>query len=185
MLLVHHVGKDPEKGPRGTSALMPAVDFLARLDGKDDQRHLKIEKNKDGPDGQAFRYRLEVVEIGLDDEGDMVTSCVANFDFEGQKRSKDNRKRPSPASQSDKALEQLRELVIRGASVKAKALDGIPDGVDVVTIEEWQAACERKRLSVVTAKEDSERKAFERACKHLEQAGWVGRTGEWVWLIDK
>ena len=185
VLLVHHAGKDPEKGPRGTSALMPAMDFMARLDGKGDQRHLKMEKNKDGPDGQVFRYRLEVVEIGQDNEDDMVTSCVAQFDFNGQQRSKDSRKRPLSTTQAGKALEQLRELLIRGAHVTAKGKEGIPDGVDLVELDAWRVACERKRLTVETARAASESKAFRRACEQLEKTGWVARTDDWVWLIDK
>ena len=30
----------------------------------------------DGPQGEEFASRLEVVEIGLDDDGDKITSCV-------------------------------------------------------------------------------------------------------------
>ena len=35
-----------------------------------------VELMKDGPQGDEFASRLEIIEIGLDDDGDKITSCV-------------------------------------------------------------------------------------------------------------
>ena len=36
----------------------------------------EVELVKDGPQGDEFTGRLEVVEVGTDDDGDPITSCI-------------------------------------------------------------------------------------------------------------
>ena len=77
-LAVHHAGKDASKGSRGWSGIKAAADAqIEILRHEDGQREIHIEKMKDGEDGTRFGFRLEVVELGLDNDGDMITSCVA------------------------------------------------------------------------------------------------------------
>jgi archaellum biogenesis ATPase FlaH len=45
ILLVHHSGKDAERGMRGSSSLLGAVDVVMKVDDK----VITVEKNKDGP----------------------------------------------------------------------------------------------------------------------------------------
>ena len=78
ILLVHHAGKDLSKGSRGWSGLKAAADVqieVLRYDGGD--REIVIEKMKDGEDGLRWGFKLEVIELGIDMDGDIVTSCVA------------------------------------------------------------------------------------------------------------
>jgi hypothetical protein len=35
-----------------------------------------IEKSRDGGTGEQFPFRLDVVDLGVDDDGDPVTTCV-------------------------------------------------------------------------------------------------------------
>jgi hypothetical protein len=77
-MAVHHSGKDASKGSRGWSGLKAAasaqVEVLRHEGG---QREIHLEKMKDGEDGVRFGFKLEIVELGLDADGDMLTSCVA------------------------------------------------------------------------------------------------------------
>ena len=76
--LVHHAGKDASKGSRGWSGLKAAADVQHEVTRHDDgQREILIEKMKDGEDGVRFGFKLEVVELGIDLDGDVITSCVA------------------------------------------------------------------------------------------------------------
>ncbi len=78
VLAVHHAGKDASKGSRGWSGIKAAADAqIEILRHEDGQREIHLEKMKDGEDGTRFGFRLEVVELGLDNDGDMITSCVA------------------------------------------------------------------------------------------------------------
>lgn len=77
ILLIHHSGKDAGKGARGTSAIRAAVDAeleVARADN--DDRSMAVTKMRDGEDGAKFGFRLRTVDLGRDEEGEPITSCV-------------------------------------------------------------------------------------------------------------
>ena len=76
VLLVHHTGKDAAKGLRGHSSLHAALDAAVEVARDGDRREWKMNKAKDGEDGEAHPFRLDVVEVGTDEDGEPVTSCV-------------------------------------------------------------------------------------------------------------
>ena len=75
VILVHHTGKDATKGLRGHSSLFAAMDGAIEVRRLDDRRSWEVAKSKDGQDGAAHQFRLEVVHVGEDD-GEPITSCV-------------------------------------------------------------------------------------------------------------
>lgn len=76
VLAVHHTGKDASKGLRGHSSLLGALDCAIEVTRNDDRREWRAAKSKDGRDGETHPFRLEVVELEDDDEGEPATSCV-------------------------------------------------------------------------------------------------------------
>lgn len=76
VLLIHHSGKDATKGARGSSAIRAALDFEIEVLRDGDSRQARITKMRDGEDGAVFPFRLLVVAVGTDDDGDQITSCV-------------------------------------------------------------------------------------------------------------
>lgn len=78
VLLVHHSGKDTEKGARGSSALRAAMDVEIEVARFDQGRTLTVTKMRDGEDGARFGFKLRTVELGVDEEGEAVTSCVVD-----------------------------------------------------------------------------------------------------------
>jgi hypothetical protein len=77
-LAVHHAGKDLSKGSRGWSGIKAAADVqIEVLRHEDGRREIVIEKMKDGEDGLRWGFKLETILLGLDDDGDDITSCVA------------------------------------------------------------------------------------------------------------
>jgi len=77
-LVVHHAGKDLSKGSRGWSGLKAAADVqIEVLRHESGEREIVIEKMKDGEDGLRWGLKLEVIDLGIDLDGDPVTSCVA------------------------------------------------------------------------------------------------------------
>lgn len=75
VLIVHHSGKNEDAGMRGASALLGAMDSVLRV-SLGNPRSVKVEKNKEGEDGQIFHFDLHPVEIGQDERGHTVKSCV-------------------------------------------------------------------------------------------------------------
>lgn len=76
VLLVHHSGKDASKGARGWSGLRAAADAELEVVRLATGRLLRTSKQKDGDDGLEWGFGLDVVEIGVDEDGDAITSCV-------------------------------------------------------------------------------------------------------------
>jgi hypothetical protein len=62
VLAVHHTGKDTSAGPRGSSALLGAVDTEIVCDKKGETIRLQLRNQKDGADGHTATYHLEPVE---------------------------------------------------------------------------------------------------------------------------
>ena len=75
VLLVHHTGKDATKGMRGHSSLFAALDAAIEVSRTDDRREWKVAKAKDDEDGQVHPFRLNVVDLGEDEDGWPVNSC--------------------------------------------------------------------------------------------------------------
>lgn len=76
VILVHHAGKDASKGARGWSGLRAAADAEIEIERNEDARAARITKLKDAEDGAEFGFRLSGLEIGTDDDGEAITSCV-------------------------------------------------------------------------------------------------------------
>lgn len=74
VILIHHSNKQGDL--RGWSGLRGAVDNQIRIERKEGLRTAHIEKQKEGEDGKAYGYRLKVIELYTDEDGDAVTSCV-------------------------------------------------------------------------------------------------------------
>jgi KaiC/GvpD/RAD55 family RecA-like ATPase len=80
VVLVHHSGKDATKGLRGHSSLLAALDAVIEVSRDGDRREWRLAKAKDGEDGAAHAFKLAVVELGEDSDGEPITSCVCRPD---------------------------------------------------------------------------------------------------------
>lgn len=76
VILIHHAGKDATKGARGWSGLRAAADAEFEVLRLPNGRVLRTSKQKDGEDDAMWGFDLDVVELGQDEDGDPVTSCV-------------------------------------------------------------------------------------------------------------
>jgi hypothetical protein len=76
VVLVHHTGKDASKGLRGHSSLFAGLDAGIEVTRDHSGRSWRVAKAKDGSDDATHAFKLEVVELGIDQEGDPLTSCV-------------------------------------------------------------------------------------------------------------
>ena len=75
--LIGHSGKDATKGIRGWSGILGALDFEICVSREGDVRQAEVTKMKDGPgEGDIYGFALEVQNLGLDEDGDMVTTCI-------------------------------------------------------------------------------------------------------------
>lgn len=156
VVLVAHTGKDTSKGVRGHSSLFAALDAAILVTREGAVRRWKVDKAKDGKDGEQHGFRLEVVELGFDQEGDPVSSCVAI---------------PDASSGPPKPLSGYRQLGL--ATLHEAATNGVIDegGAFVgVPLAEWRTAFYR---NCPAENEDAKRKAFKRAREDLIELGLI------------
>jgi hypothetical protein len=71
VLRVHHTGHGTEERARGHSSLPAGVDTEIRVD----RDNITMTKQKDD-EGLKFDWDLKVVDVGVDTDGDKVTTCV-------------------------------------------------------------------------------------------------------------
>lgn len=77
VLTVHHVGRNGMDA-RGSSAIDAAQDWEWKCErpGKTLQARLSCQKSKDDSQDQKFDFDMRVIGLGLDDDGDPVTTLV-------------------------------------------------------------------------------------------------------------
>jgi len=80
VLVVHHSGKVESAGMRGWSGLRGALDFAIKCWRDDDwdksDAQFVLDKVKDGEDGRTFNFSMLRVHIGMDEEGDEISSLT-------------------------------------------------------------------------------------------------------------
>jgi hypothetical protein len=82
VLLIHHSGKDASRGMRGWSGLYAAMDFVIECQRDKNDPALAAEfvlaKVKDGTDGTSTRFNLQAIQVGMDEDGDYMSSLVVS-----------------------------------------------------------------------------------------------------------
>jgi len=76
VMLIHHSGKDASRGARGWSGLRAAADAEIEITRNGDFRTASVTKMKDGSDGRQWSFKLRTVVLGIDTDGEEITSCV-------------------------------------------------------------------------------------------------------------
>lgn len=163
VILAHHIGKDADRGPRGHSSLIPSVDASIVVKRSKGVRTWESQKVKDGQDGKVFHFELDTVSLGIDCDGDQITSCHI-----------------SPGEVIEDGSE------VQGARLSDQQLTGLTALADVLstssTGEKSAGDIERWRLSFyakTSAKSESgKRNAFNRARSDLRELGLVREEGQ-------
>jgi hypothetical protein len=81
VILVHHTGKDAARGARGHSSFFAALDAGIELKRPASGREWLVSKSKDGEDGISHPFYLQQIQLGKDEDGVEITSCVVQSDI--------------------------------------------------------------------------------------------------------
>ena len=179
ILFAAHPGKNADLGMRGSSALLPALDTVIRIDREEDAalRSVTLEKVKDGVEGPIGTFTLKRVELGTDGDGDPITSCVVEYGDTGVAAKL--RKMPKPNSPADLCLEEINQLIIAGHGQHVDH-ERVPPGAVCVDLEQWRAACYLKNICKSDS-QDARRQAFFRAFGLLREMNLVASHDTIVW----
>ena len=177
VVIIHHCGINGER-PRGHTSLTGACDAqIAVTRDAADNIVATVEHMKDGPEGDEIASRLEVVEVGIDEDGEPITSCVV----EEAETSDTPRVKPEKLSAAEgRALQLLTEAINTGGQIPP-ADNHIPTSAKCVTEAVWRDYCYRGSISKSDTP-DAKRMAFTRAATALITANRVDKWEPWVWL---
>ena len=170
VVLVHHSGKDATKGLRGHSSLYAALDGAIEVTRNGDRREWAIDKAKDGEDGVRRAFKLLTVDVGKDDDGEPVTSCVLVPDD-----SLPNARLKLPHGGTQKIVYDALGPLLRASQHfgKGKA----PSGRPCVDVEAAILACADR----LTCRPDQKQFQARRAINAMVANG-IFQTGEgWLW----
>jgi len=172
VLVVHHTGKDATRGLRGHSSLFAALDAAVEVTREGDRREWKVAKAKDGQDGAGHPFRLDVVDLGEDDEGETVTSCVIAPDESPQDVT---RSRLPKGGNQKVVLDALGELLRKSATFGRAGAPPVRPCVQLEPAVEAIAprlTCEPKR----------QKERVRQALTGLTASGVVTCREGWLWL---
>ena len=177
ILIVHHTGKDRSKGARGHSSLRAALDTEIELKADGLVRIASVTKQRDMENGRKVAFTLEVVELGMDEDLEAVTSCVV-----------------SPADVPDSTakrtrlvgLNQVAHQALQDALKKHGRKIGnsehYPSSRQVVDASLWYDEFKLRRSD--DAKPDTVRKSFNRARDWLQEHDYIREYETKIWFID-
>jgi AAA domain len=179
VIIIHHCGTN-ENRPRGHTSLTGAADAQISVK-RDGFGHIvsTVEWLKDGAEGELIASRLEVVEVGVDEDGEPITSCVVQ-EVEGVVSLDQYRKKPL-SGQQGRALQLLANAIDVGGELPP-ACNHIPPNTRCVTERVWRDYCARGQISV--GDKHAQRTAYKRAAEALLAAGHVGKWDPWVWIAS-
>lgn len=172
IMLVHHTGK----GARGHSSLRAAIDTEIELT-RDDETGLitsEVTKQRDGPTGYKFTYRLRQVEIGRDQDDDPVTTCLVEPTDPAQAG------RVALSDAAQKALSILNRMVAEvGETIRHPSCPGTP----CIALTDWREACLVEGAVSAAKERDGRATAFLRVRSDLEAAREILIRDDRVWQV--
>jgi len=209
VLLVHHLNADGEK-PRGHTSIFANLENVlisTKLADRHDRegrvlREVKLAKQKEGEDGKAIKFVLQVVDIGIDADGDPRTSCVV-VPPAGSANTEVADEGVTVGGKTAVVLRAIYEA-IEAKGVFADPSFNLPQGTLMVDRKEISHRVAQLDLGGDDEGEDApagdqpedageaekrakaaRRKAIERARDTLYSRDVIGINGQWIWLTGK
>lgn len=177
VIIIHHCGYDATHA-RGHTSLPAALDAQIAItrDKDNDMIVTEIQFMKDGDTEEKLYSSLEKVEIGDDDEGDPITSCIIVSEDRPATESK-----PRLTKQTQIAFDSLKQALQEKGQYAPDELK-MPSYIRVVSMDEWRNYFYQNAISS-SEKPDAKRKALHRAAEDLRDKKFVGIKSDYAWAI--
>lgn len=175
ILAVHHGTKNPTATTsRGHGSLEGAADAIIRVErDQDGIRSATVQRAKDDADGAVMGFNLRVVDLGPDEDGDTITTCLA------EEADAPAGKRPRLTGTRGRAFHILLDLIAAKGKL-LPAVGGFPDGLRGIEETVWREECDSRRLSGAEDKKSRSR-AFKRAFEDLLGVQAIATRDGLVW----
>jgi hypothetical protein len=168
IIAIHHVGKEAARGGRGHSLLHCDVDTEIKIERRQDGISVAtVTKQRDMPAGGEIAFRLWQVELGKDQNGKPVTTCVVvASDWVPPPTEK-----KGPTKQAKIAFDLLVSAIIAHGETMAWGGRG-------VSVEKWREVAER---SGALGSGGTFRRAWGRTRTNLINDGHIELCGGFAW----
>jgi hypothetical protein len=177
VIIIHHCGVEGSR-PRGHTSLTGAAD--AQLAVKRDTGGnivAKVEFMKDGPEGDEIVSALERIELGLDDDGDTMTSCIIRA-VEAADRPAETKKPRKLSDRQKLAIAALSEVILSSGK-DAPITFGLPQCTKVAGTDDWHA--EMMKRGIIDSRSANPRVDFKRLKDGLAARNLIGLRDNLVW----
>lgn len=171
VMVIHHTGKDEDRGGRGSSAYRAACDTEIFVSSN---HTITCKKQRDMVEADDLHFSLRTVTLGADQDGDPVTSAVI------EPADKPPPSRKPLTGRHQVAMTALMEALDKYGAVQSGS--DYPDGCPAVAVEHWRDACAAHRLTTGSS-ESAARTAFKRAKDKLLDWDEVREFGGYVWRV--
>ena len=178
---VHHCGKDQAKGARGHSLLRAATDTeIEVVADEEGSRTSRVTKQRDLECEGEFPFRLKVIELGANQRGKQVTSCVVDYGTEEAPAKSVASRGPKRGSggHAQRAKEILTDLI---ATAGKSGFSGVPGDFLSVPEDWWREQFYQR--SMPGAEQEARKRAFRRSADLLVETHVVGMACSRVWLV--
>jgi hypothetical protein len=178
VLIVHHCGVDGTR-PRGHTSITGTTEAQVAV-SRDAANNVmaEVEYMKDGPAGARFLSQLKVVDVGCDQDGDPLTSCIITAVDESQIPARPKKIKLTNAATI--ARRALSEAILREGQIPPPAAPA-PSGSKGVNIKTWREQAYRRGISAGET-ERAKQLAFKRASDQLVALNQVGVWEEFAWM---
>lgn len=172
VMVIHHSGKDEDRGARGSSALRAAVDNEIQVTA---DWGIICRKQRDQEQPEPLHFRLRTVTLGQDEDGEPVTSAVVEASDPPKKA------RKPLTGKTEVAMQALGDAMRDHGETKGG--NKYPANRQVVHVDHWREACDAHGLTT-GASDSAARQAFKRAKDKLMDIDEVREWGEHVWRVQ-
>jgi hypothetical protein len=181
IMLVHHSGKDVARGARGHSSLRAATDTEIEVQNEDGNRAAIVTKQRDYQGGETFAFDLKAVPLGIDQDGDEVSSCVVEAadsgEFQAAKKAAKGR-----GKNQQIIMDTFDQMVSEGLAQPNPGGVGMPEAGQFWAVD----ADQLRQLSQSKMVGDRPAALFRQAWTALTEAGGVFVTGhKLAWRVDR
>jgi putative DNA primase/helicase len=186
VMVVAHTPKDETRGIAGWYGQYAGADVVIMTSRDVDDpalRTVTLSKVKNGQDGQKLAFRLEVVEVGQDEDGDPVTSCVVAFEDAPAKIQRTAKPAAKLNPPETMALRAIRYMLDNGQPQSAPAIQGVPSGTLAASLREARAHALKSGFSDEGERPDTVKKRWSRALESLVAKEKVRLDGDLVWPV--
>ena len=183
ILVIHHTGKDQTRGSRGGSGLPAAADAVAAFSQEGKIRNIELANARDGEIGPIGSFVLGVVDLGIDDDGDPITSCVVEPNGATEPSAKPEPKpKPKLNARDQIALDTLRQALAAHGTA-APAHNYIPSSATVILVDLWRRFYLAATSNNNDVCEDSRDRAFRRCRESLQGKSIIRVWEQMVWQV--